>query len=69
MFDKALALVGLPAEKVLHVGDSYGSDIRGAKSVEIPVLWINRKNRQVPQQGDTPDYVSADLNGVLSLLK
>jgi 2-haloacid dehalogenase/putative hydrolase of the HAD superfamily len=69
MFDKALSLVGLPAAKVLHVGDSYGSDIRGAKALKIPVLWINRKNRQVPQQGDTPDYVSADLSGILRLLR
>lgn len=68
MFDKALSLLGLPAEKVLHVGDSYGSDIQGAKSLKIPALWINRKNRRVPQPENIPDYMSADLTGILRFL-
>ncbi len=68
MFDKALSLVGLPAEKVLHVGDSYGSDVQGAKSLKIPTLWINRKNRQIPQSESIPEYMSLDLRGILRFL-
>lgn len=68
IFDKALSLVGLPPEKVLHVGDSYGIDIVGAKSMNIPVLWINRKNRTLPQTGVVPDFTSDDLTGISKIL-
>lgn len=68
MFKKALSLVGLPAGEVLHIGDSFGSDVRGARSLGIPVLWVNRKGRQAPIGDDAPDYVSADLTGLLEIL-
>ena len=69
MFDRALALLGLARGKVLHVGDSLGSDVRGAKSLAIPVLWINRKGRSTPDGDNAPDYVSTDLSGLLSVLE
>jgi 2-haloacid dehalogenase/putative hydrolase of the HAD superfamily len=69
MFEKALSLLGLSPKQVLHVGDSYGSDVRGAKALGIPVLWLNRKNRQAPQADGAPDYVSVDLTGLLNILK
>jgi FMN phosphatase YigB (HAD superfamily) len=68
MFEKALALLGLPADQVLHVGDSYGSDVRGARSVGIPVLWVNRKKRPLPLGHEAPDCVSEDLTGLLSIV-
>jgi len=69
MFDRALALLGLSRGEVLHVGDGLGSDVRGAKSLAIPVLWINRKGRPTPDGAKTPDYVSTDLTGLLSILE
>lgn len=69
MFHKALSLLGLSAGEVLHAGDSLGSDVRGAKSQGIPVLWVNRKNRQAPSGEEAPDYVSADLRGLLEILR
>lgn len=69
MFQKALSLLGLPKSEILHVGDSLGSDVRGAKSQGIPVLWINRKARSVPCGDETPDYVSSDLTGLLRILE
>jgi 2-haloacid dehalogenase/putative hydrolase of the HAD superfamily len=69
IFEKALALLGLSAAEVLHVGDSLGSDVRGAKSQGIPVLWINRRKRQ-PHTGDAaPEYEATDLRGLLSFVK
>jgi 2-haloacid dehalogenase/putative hydrolase of the HAD superfamily len=64
MFDKALSLLDLSRKEVLHIGDSLSSDVRGAKSLRIPVLWINRKNRQAPEGEDAPDYISTDLRGL-----
>ena len=68
MFEKALSLLGLPAAEVLHVGDSFSSDVRGAKSQGIPVLWVNRKGRQPPLSDVVPDYMAPDLAGLLEIL-
>jgi len=67
-FEKALSLLGLSNEEVLHVGDSLDSDVRGAKALGIPVLWINRKGKNLPAGYERPDYVSADLTGVLDIV-
>jgi 2-haloalkanoic acid dehalogenase type II len=69
MFHEALSLLGLSAGEVLHVGDSLGSDVRGARSQGIPVLWVNRRNRQAPCGEEAPDYVSADLWGLMKVLR
>jgi len=67
MFRKALSLLGLSNKDVLHVGDSLSSDICGARALDIPVLWINRKGRSLPADGESPDYVSTDLTGILNI--
>lgn len=67
-FEEALSLLRLSSEEVLHVGDSLGSDVRGAKALGIPVLWVNRKGRKIPAGHERPDYVSTDLTGILDIL-
>jgi len=67
-FVRALSLLGLSHGEVLYVGDSLGSDVRGARAQGVPVLWINRRNRALPPGHERPDYVSTDLNGILDLL-
>jgi 2-haloalkanoic acid dehalogenase type II len=69
MFDRALSLLGLSRKEVFHVGDSLGSDVRGARSLGISVLWVNRKKRHPPDGVDAPDYVSTDLRGLLNILR
>jgi 2-haloacid dehalogenase/putative hydrolase of the HAD superfamily len=69
MFDRALSLLSMSREEVIHVGDSLGSDVRGAKRVGIPVLWVNRKKRRAPGGADAPDYISTDLRGLLDILQ
>ena len=68
MFEKALAMLGMTANEVLCVGDSLTSDVRGARELDMPVLWINRKRRPVPSGDLAPDYVSNDLTAVLDIL-
>jgi len=68
MFKKALSLFGLPAGKVLHVGDSLSSDVQGAKSQGIPVFWINRRKRPISFIDEAPDYISTDLTGLLDII-
>jgi len=66
MFGRALQLLDLPASEVLHVGDSLGSDVRGAKEAGMPVLWVNRKGRTLPAGAVVPDDTCADLSGLLA---
>jgi 2-haloacid dehalogenase/putative hydrolase of the HAD superfamily len=66
MFERALDLLGLPAGEALHVGDSLGSDVRGARGAGVPVLWINRRGRALPAGTPAPDHVSPDLTGLLA---
>ena len=69
IFEKALSLLDLSPEEVLHVGDSLNNDVRGAKSQGIRVLWINRKKREVSCADETPDYISNDLTGLLNFFE
>lgn len=68
MFAQALALLGLEPADVLHVGDSFASDVRGAQAAGIPVMWINRRGRAAPERHNPPDYVARDLTGLLELV-
>ena len=66
-FRRALELLGVAPQDVLHVGDSLGSDVQGAKALGIPVLWINRKGRVPSAEEEQPDYIAADLTGILAV--
>jgi 2-haloacid dehalogenase/putative hydrolase of the HAD superfamily len=68
MFENALTVLHMSPKEVVCVGDSLRSDVRGAKAMRIPVLWINRKGRPVPTGGKAPDYVARNLSGLLALL-
>ncbi|HUU21314.1 MAG TPA: HAD-IA family hydrolase [Phycisphaerae bacterium] len=68
VFAKALSLLGMGADEVLHVGDSLGSDVRGARAAGIRVLWVNRKGRPAPAGGAAPTYTSPELTGLLQVL-
>jgi 2-haloalkanoic acid dehalogenase type II len=67
MFRRALDLLGLRAAEVLHAGDSIHGDIHGAHALGIPVLWINRTGRSLPEGTPTPDWTAPDLWALLDL--
>jgi 2-haloacid dehalogenase len=52
MFARGLAALSLDAGDVLHVGDSWHADIRGAHAAGIRAAWVNRRGRAAP--GDVP---------------
>lgn len=49
LFEFALKSTGLAADEVVHIGDSLSSDVKGASSVGIKAIWVNRSNREVPE--------------------
>jgi len=69
VFERALALAGVAGVEALHIGDSFNSDVCGAKRQGIPVLWVNRKRRVVSSADEAPDYMSTDLTGLLGILE
>src|SRR5262249_41006128 len=42
VFEAALALLGLPADRVLHVGDDPVNDVQGARAAGIRALLLDR---------------------------
>lgn len=49
LFEYALRCTGLQPEDVVHIGDSLSSDVKGASSLSIDTIWVNRSNREVPE--------------------
>jgi HAD superfamily hydrolase (TIGR01549 family) len=48
IFHLALQDLGLPPERVVYVGDSYGQDIRPAKQVGLIVVWLRNDAMSAP---------------------
>lgn len=48
LFKLALRETGLQPEEVIHIGDSVGSDVKGAAAVNIRALWLNRFGKEIP---------------------
>lgn len=72
IFDHALELMGVPAERAIHIGDSYSADVQGARAVGITPVLIDRgigdpaRTGQIPPDDGVP--VIADLFELLDLL-
>lgn len=52
-FRMALARIGVPPQKILHVAQSLYHDIVPAKTLGLSTVWINRRHAQ-PGSGATP---------------
>ena len=68
IFRRALALLGLRADEVLHVGDSLHADVAGARASGIAAVWVNRRGRPVPD-GMDPASVIGDLADLTARLR
>ena len=49
LFELALKKSGLNADEVIHIGDSLSSDVKGANSLGIRALWLNRFGKEIPE--------------------
>lgn len=63
MFRRGLAMLGLGAGDVVHVGDSLTADVAGAHAAGIAAVWVNRRGRPVPDGFDATAVIGnlADL--------
>lgn len=49
IFAAALDAAGLPAQAVVHIGDSLSNDVIAARAAGIDALWLNRTGADVPE--------------------
>jgi len=69
IFLHAAQLLGRQPAECLFVGDSYTSDIVGAKKAGMQTCWFNRTNAPLPDNEIKPDFVVGDLLEIPGLLK
>ncbi len=53
IFNYTLAKVGVSAEEVVHVGDTYEADIIGARNAGIRPILLDRDNTQIDKWDET----------------
>ena len=72
IFEHALTQMSVEPERAIHVGDSYQSDVLGARRADITAVLIDRDSddaaRVREKHGDPDLPVVHDLLGVLDLL-
>ena len=63
IFRIALEKNGVTAEEAIMIGDSYSSDIQGAKNAGIDQIWLHEGDAE-----ETATYITPTLKEVMSLL-
>ncbi len=48
-------------EEALFIGDSWESDVGGAKGLGMDVVWINSNGALPPEGGERPDYILSNI--------
>jgi putative hydrolase of the HAD superfamily len=68
IFRIALAEAGAEAEEAAMIGDSWVSDVMGARGAGIPAIWFNRLHQRAPEPVDVPTIESYAPIGTLTRL-
>ncbi len=70
IFEHALELLGVPADRAIHVGDDLEADVLGAGRAGIEAVLIDRHGRYSRAEASTGPAVTtiSDLGGLLDLL-
>ena len=55
-------------KRLLHAARSYFHDVVPARSLNIPVVWVNRKGERAPGDGPQPTYEVGNLAALADLL-
>jgi putative hydrolase of the HAD superfamily len=66
LFEVALRLVGCAPGQLLHVGDSYASDVVGARLAGVRSVWLNRDGSE-HAGGVQPDFEIRDLRELIGI--
>lgn len=66
IFEIALVRNGITADQAVMIGDSYSSDIVGAKAAGIDQIWV--KGDGLPVTGETATYIVPKLTDVMEMV-
>jgi len=69
IFWKATTLLDREPEECLYVGDSYNTDIVGAKKAGMQTCWFNPKCASLSQNDVKPDFEIHTLYEILGILE
>jgi len=68
IFHEACERLSIVPTEALFIGDSWESDVGGAKGVGMDAAWINMDGLPIPDHGPSPDYMLADLTQIQKVL-
>jgi len=68
IFNKAARCLGMQTEECLFVGDSYDTDIVGAKRSGMKACWFNRNGKEIVDEDVVPDFEITELSELLDIL-
>ena len=60
IFEHACGKVGIPASRVLHVGDDLELDVLGARGAGMHAAWLRRPDLQLQARRPSPHEAGAD---------
>ncbi len=66
IFGIALERNGIKADEAVMIGDSYSSDIAGAKAAGIDQIWV--KGDGLPVTGETATYIVSKFTDVMEIV-
>jgi 2-haloalkanoic acid dehalogenase type II len=68
IFAHLAGVLGLERHEILYVGDNPMPDIVGARRAGVPVAWLNRSGRPLPDDVPEPDLQVSSLCDLLTAL-
>ena len=68
VFKGIIDISGIPAERVLFVGDTQLDDIHGAKTANMSAIWVNRHGLSLDTTLIPPDAEIDNLNQLIDIL-
>ena len=67
IFRIALERNGITADEAIMIGDSYTSDIAGAKAAGIDQIWIRDERLEI-REDETATYIVPKITDIMNLL-
>jgi len=68
IFWKAATLSNRHPQNCLYIGDTYNTDVIGAKNAGMKACWYNPRGECVPQREVEPDFEIGSLDELLTVL-
>jgi len=68
IFRKAISELGCSAEECIFVGDSYDSDIIGARHTGMVPIWYNPAGKNHPEDSSVSPFIISSMNELTGIL-